>query len=121
MYPTSAAVETLGVPGALLHYEVRGHGSAVVLVGAPMDARPFTALADLLADDYTVLTTDPRGINRSLVDDPGQDSTPELRADDSPPGCARSCPGTERPIAAGGLLPSESFLPVRPRRVATAI
>jgi pimeloyl-ACP methyl ester carboxylesterase len=36
----------------------------------------------LLAGDYTVLTTDPRGINRSPVDDPGQDSTPEMRADD---------------------------------------
>jgi len=54
----------------------------VVLVGAPMDAGPFGPLADLLADDYTVLTTDPRGINRSPVDDPGQDSTPEMRADD---------------------------------------
>jgi len=29
-----------------------------------------------------VLTTDPRGINRSPVDDPGQDSTPEMRAGD---------------------------------------
>jgi pimeloyl-ACP methyl ester carboxylesterase len=29
-----------------------------------------------------VLTTDPRGINRSPVDDPDQDSTPEMRADD---------------------------------------
>ena len=37
---------------------------------------------DLLADDYTVLTTDPRGINRSPVDDPDQDSTPQMRADD---------------------------------------
>ncbi|MET1075354.1 MAG: alpha/beta hydrolase, partial [Umezawaea sp.] len=27
-------------------------------------------------------TTDPRGINRSPVDDPDQDSTPEMRADD---------------------------------------
>src|SRR5262249_58250887 len=48
----------------------------------PMDAGPFGPLADLLAGDYTVLTTDPRGINRSPVDDPGQDSTPEMRADD---------------------------------------
>ena len=74
--------QTLEVPGARLYYEVRGRGPLVVLVGAPMDARPFGPLADLLADDYTVLTTDPRGINRSPVDDPGQDSTPEMRADD---------------------------------------
>jgi pimeloyl-ACP methyl ester carboxylesterase len=77
-----ASAETLRVPDALLHYEVRGEGPLVVLVGAPMDARSFAPLADLLAADHTVLTTDPRGINRSPVDDPDRDSTPEMRADD---------------------------------------
>jgi pimeloyl-ACP methyl ester carboxylesterase len=74
--------QTLEVPGAHLYYEVRGRGPLVVLVGAPMDAGPFGPLADLLAGDYTVLTTDPRGVNRSPVNDPSQDSTPEMRADD---------------------------------------
>jgi pimeloyl-ACP methyl ester carboxylesterase len=74
--------QTLEVPGAHLYYEVRGQGPLVVLVGAPMDAGPFGPLADMLAGDHTVVTTDPRGINRSPVDDPGQDSTPEMRADD---------------------------------------
>jgi pimeloyl-ACP methyl ester carboxylesterase len=74
--------QTLEVPGARLYYEVRGQGPLVVLIGAPMDAGPFGPLADLLAGDYTVLTTDPRGINRSPVNDPSQDSTPEMRADD---------------------------------------
>jgi len=77
-----ATIEPLRVPGAQLHYEVRGEGPLVVLVGAPMDATSFAPLAELLAADHTVLTTDPRGINRSPVDDPDQDSTPELRADD---------------------------------------
>jgi pimeloyl-ACP methyl ester carboxylesterase len=54
----------------------------VVLVAAPMDATSFAPLADLLASDHTVLTTDPRGINRSPVDDPNLDSTPPMRADD---------------------------------------
>lgn len=72
----------LDVPGAHLYYEVRGSGPVLALVAAPMDAMAFAPLADLLADEYTVLTTDPRGINRSTVDDPDQDSTPELRADD---------------------------------------
>ncbi|MGW6461964.1 alpha/beta fold hydrolase [Streptomyces sp. NPDC055078] len=76
------AVRTLEVPGARLHYEVRGAGPLVVLVGAPMDAVAFAPLADLLAADHTVLTTDPRGINRSSVDDPDSDSTPAMRADD---------------------------------------
>ena len=73
---------SLGVPGARLHYEVRGNGPLVVLVGSPMDARAFEPLADVLAADHTVLTTDPRGVGRSPLDDPDQDSTPELRADD---------------------------------------
>lgn len=75
-------VATLRVPDARLHYEVRGEGPLVVLVGAPMDARAFVPLAELLATGHTVLTTDPRGVNRSPVDDPDRDSTPELRADD---------------------------------------
>ena len=81
MNPTITA-HTLDVPGARLHYELRGTGPLVVLIGAPMHAESFAPLADLLADEYTVLTTDPRGINRSTVDDRDQDSTPELRADD---------------------------------------
>ncbi|HET6295061.1 MAG TPA: alpha/beta hydrolase [Kribbella sp.] len=73
---------TLEIPGATLYYEVRGAGPLVVLVGAPMDARSFAPLADLLATDHTVLTTDPRGINRSPLDNPAEGSTPEQRADD---------------------------------------
>ena len=79
---TAMTTATLDVPGASLHYEVRGGGPLLVLVGAPMDATAFGPLADLLAADRTVLTTDPRGINRSRVDDREADSTPELRADD---------------------------------------
>jgi pimeloyl-ACP methyl ester carboxylesterase len=71
---------TLDVGDARLHYEVRGDGPPVALVGAPMDARPFAALADLLASDYTVLTADPRGVCRSPATIP--DSTPQLRAND---------------------------------------
>jgi pimeloyl-ACP methyl ester carboxylesterase len=73
---------TLGVPGARLHYEVRGSGPLVVLTAAPMDATSFAPLADLLAADHTVLTHDPRGINRSTIDVKDRDSTPEERADD---------------------------------------
>ena len=73
--------KTLVVPEAELYYEVRGAGPLVVLVGAPMNADSFAPLADLLAGDYTVLTTDPRGVKRSKLRDGGT-STPGQRADD---------------------------------------
>src|SRR4051794_14412660 len=63
----------LEVPGAHLHYEVRGQGPLIALVGAPMDADSFIPLADLLASDFCVLTADPRGIKRSLIEDPERD------------------------------------------------
>jgi pimeloyl-ACP methyl ester carboxylesterase len=72
----------LDVPGARLHYEVRGDGPLLLVMGAPMGAAMFAPLADALAADFTVVTHDPRGIARSPIDDPEQDSTPELRADD---------------------------------------
>ncbi|MFI1397617.1 alpha/beta fold hydrolase [Streptomyces sp. NPDC020681] len=76
------AIHTLDVPGARLHYEVRGTGPLLLVVGAPMNAAAFAPLADALAEDHTVVTHDPRGISGSRLDDPEQDSTPELRADD---------------------------------------
>ncbi|SBT36976.1 alpha/beta fold hydrolase [Micromonospora auratinigra] len=79
---TPVSTGALEVPDGRLYYEVRGRGPVVALVAAPMDASAFAPLADLLADGHTVLTTDPRGIGRSVLHDPHQDSTPELRADD---------------------------------------
>ncbi|ADB30282.1 conserved hypothetical protein [Kribbella flavida DSM 17836] len=79
---TTITQTSLTVPGATLYYELRGSGPLVVLAGAPMDADSFAPLAELLAADHTVLTTDPRAINRSQVEDRDQDSTPAQRADD---------------------------------------
>jgi pimeloyl-ACP methyl ester carboxylesterase len=73
---------TLDVPGARLHYEVRGRGPLLLVLGSPMAAAFFAPLADALAADHTVVTTDPRGIGASPLADPHQDSTPDLRADD---------------------------------------
>jgi pimeloyl-ACP methyl ester carboxylesterase len=73
---------TLAVPGARLYSEVRGSGPALAVVGSPMAAGDFAGFAHALADRHTVITYDPRGISGSPVDDPAQDSTPELRADD---------------------------------------
>ena len=72
----------LSVPGAVLHYELRGSGPLLVLVGSPMGAGEFQQLADAMADDHTVVTLDPRGYGNSTIDDADQPSTVDLRARD---------------------------------------
>ena len=114
--------QTLEVPGAHLYYEVRGRGPLVVLVGAPMDAGPFGPLADLLAGDYTVLTTDPRGINRSPVDDPGQDSTPEMRANDLSRLMARVDAGPAVVLgSSGGAVSALALVQAHPEQVRVVV
>jgi clorobiocin/coumermycin A biosynthesis protein CloN7/CouN7 len=72
----------LNVPGARLYYEVQGSGPALILIGHPMGASGFAAIASLLAEDYTVVTYDPRGFARSTIEDRDQDGEPDLLADD---------------------------------------
>lgn len=79
---TDVSTHTLSVPGAELYYERRGAGPLIALVGDPMDATAFAPLADELASNHTVVTVDPRGINRSTVEDRDQDSTLDLRSND---------------------------------------
>jgi pimeloyl-ACP methyl ester carboxylesterase len=80
--PQQPTTHHLDVPGAQLYYEVRGSGPLLLVVGQPMTSAPFGPLADLLADSYTVVTYDPRGLGQSSVDDPSLDVTPEIEADD---------------------------------------
>jgi pimeloyl-ACP methyl ester carboxylesterase len=78
----ATTTHTLAVPGGRQYYEVRGSGPLLLLIGAPMAAAHFAPMADELAGDHTVVTLDPRGISSSRLDDPDQESTPDLRADD---------------------------------------
>lgn len=60
---------TLDAPGAVLTYDVREPATPtdeppLVLIGLPMGAEGFTTLADHFAD-RTVVTYDPRGVERS--------------------------------------------------------
>jgi pimeloyl-ACP methyl ester carboxylesterase len=81
--PSTPTVRSVTVPGARLHYEVRGSGGPLLLViGSPMASADFAQLADALAGDHTVVTYDPRGHANSTIDDPDGDSTAEARADD---------------------------------------
>ena len=80
MIQTTARI--LSVPGANLYYEVTGTGPVLMMVGLPVDHTEFAKVVPLLADRYTVVTYDPRGFSQSTIEDPDQDSTPDLVADD---------------------------------------
>jgi pimeloyl-ACP methyl ester carboxylesterase len=85
-YPTISKTEskTLKVPGATIYYETQGSGPMLVMIpGGPADAGVFAGLARSLADRYTVLAYDPRGISRSILDGAPEDQQVEVHADDA--------------------------------------
>jgi pimeloyl-ACP methyl ester carboxylesterase len=75
---------TLKVPGASLYFEIRGSGTALLMIpGGPADAGAFAGLAEILAERYTVVTYDPRGNSRSTFDGPPRDWRADVHADDA--------------------------------------
>ena len=82
---TEPTTRTLEVPGAELTYDVRPNEASterpLVLIGSPMGAAGFGSLAARFAD-RTVVTYDPRGVERSRRTDPAPESTPEQHGDD---------------------------------------
>ena len=82
---TEATTQTLDAPGAVLTYDIRSNGSstepALLVIGSPMGAAGFVTLAGHFGD-RTVVTYDPRGVDRSTKADDTSESTPEQHADD---------------------------------------
>jgi pimeloyl-ACP methyl ester carboxylesterase len=82
---TEPTTRTLEVPGAVLTYDVRlvesSASPALLLIGSPMGAGGFGTLAGHFTD-RTVITYDPRGVERSTKNDPASQSTPEQHGDD---------------------------------------
>jgi pimeloyl-ACP methyl ester carboxylesterase len=76
---------TLDVPGAVLNYDVRSNESStapvLLLIGSPMGAGGFATLAGHFTD-RTIVTYDPRGVERSQKADTATQSTPDEHADD---------------------------------------
>jgi pimeloyl-ACP methyl ester carboxylesterase len=99
---TEPTTRTLAVDGATLSYDVRPAATetdapALVLIGSPMGAAGFGTLASHFPD-RTVVTYDPRGVERSVKDDPATESTPEQHAED-----------VHRIIAELGIAPVDLF------------
>jgi pimeloyl-ACP methyl ester carboxylesterase len=81
---TEPTTQTLDAPGASITYDVRQTDSPdpiLLLIGSPMGAGGFGTLAGHFPD-RTVVTYDPRGVERSTKTDPASPSTPDEHADD---------------------------------------
>lgn len=82
---TEPTTHTIDVPGATLTYDVRrgpaSDAPVLLLIGSPMGAGGFGTLAGHFTD-HTVVTYDPRGVERSTKVDPASPSTPDEHADD---------------------------------------
>src|SRR3954469_22723462 len=83
--PIEPTTQTLQAPGAVLTYDVRPNPDSkervLVLIGSPMGAGGFATLATHFTD-HTVVTYDPRGVERSERTDPDVEVTPEVHAAD---------------------------------------
>jgi pimeloyl-ACP methyl ester carboxylesterase len=83
--PIEPATYTLEVPGAVLTYDIRAGDDAdrppLFLLGSPMGAAGFGTLAGYLTG-RTVITYDPRAVERSRRTDGATETTPEEHADD---------------------------------------
>ena len=82
---TEPKTHTLEAPGAVLNYDVRANDDSVLpvllIIGSPMGASGFGALAEHFAD-RTVVTYDPRGAERSKRTDGALATTVDEHADD---------------------------------------
>ena len=95
---------TLDVPSGVLTYDVREAATPtdetpLVLIGLPMGAEGFTTLASHFTD-RTVVTYDPRGVERS---------TRDLSTETEPPGIATHADDVHRVIDAVGGGPVDLF------------
>jgi pimeloyl-ACP methyl ester carboxylesterase len=122
---TQPATRTLEVPGAVLSYDVRRSDSstapALVLIGSPMGASGFGTLAGHFTD-RTVVTYDPRGVERSTKSDPTSESTPDQHADDLHRLIAELGAGPVDLFASsGGAVNALAFVARHPEQVSTLV
>lgn len=83
-WPRTPAAGTLAVPGARLYYERRGSGPVLLMIpGGAGDAGLYAGMAPGLAERFTVVSYDPRGLSRSPLDGPAGDQRTAEWADDA--------------------------------------
>jgi pimeloyl-ACP methyl ester carboxylesterase len=119
---TQPSQHHLDVLGGRLYYEVRGSGPLLLVIGQPMTSAPFGPLADLLAEDHTVVTYDPHGLGASTIEDSSRDVTPEIEADDLAY-LVDAVGGTRADVFAssGGAIAALAFAARHPDKAGTVI
>jgi pimeloyl-ACP methyl ester carboxylesterase len=122
---TEPTTRTLTVPGAVLTYDVWSADSptapVLLLIGCPMGAGGFATLAGLFAD-RTVVTYDPRGVERSTKTDPASPSTPAVHGEDLHRLIAELGAGPVDVFASsGGAVNSLTLVAEHPEQVRTLV
>jgi pimeloyl-ACP methyl ester carboxylesterase len=122
---TATTTHTLDVPGAVLTYDIRKNDSStepvLLLIGSPMAASGFPTLAGHFTD-RTVVTYDPRGVERSEKTDPSTESTPDEHADDLHRLIATLNAGPVDIFASsGGAVNGLAFVAKHPEQVRTLV
>lgn len=121
---TATSSHTLAVPGATLTYDVReapGDRPALLLIGSPMGAAGFATLAGHFTD-RTIVTYDPRGVERSVRTDGASETQVEEHADDLHRLIATV---SERPVdvfaSSGGAVNALALVARHPDQVRTLV
>ena len=79
--PSSSLLE---VNGARIYHEVRGSGPSILFIaGATGDGGHFQRVAELLSDEFTVVTYDRRANSRSPRPEGWDSTSPEEQSDDA--------------------------------------
>ena len=121
---TQPITRTLAADGATITYDIRRADSAapvLLLIGSPMGAGGFGTLASHF-QDRTVVTYDPRGVERSVKDDPATESTPQQHADDLHRVIAALDAGPVEIFASsGGAINALALVAAHPEQVRTLV
>ena len=96
---TEPTGKLLDVNGAMIYHEVQGSGPSVLFIaGATGDGGHFQRVAELLSDEFTVVTYDRRANSRSPRPDGWESTSTEEQSDDA-----------ARLVEASGIAPAAIF------------
>jgi pimeloyl-ACP methyl ester carboxylesterase len=116
-------VEDLKVPGATLHVFSQGSGPTLLLIpGAPADSYFFAGVGAVLAEKYTVVTMELRGLSRSPLDGEPADLTPADFAADAATVLDKYADGPAFVLgASGGAIAGLELVARYPGKVSTLV